>query len=52
MAFVSTYDAKMQEFSAGSPLVSPADSWRSYINPVNWLVENAALLHAVVAAVK
>jgi RHS repeat-associated protein len=50
MAFVSTYDAKMSEFSAGSALVSPADSWRSYVNPINWFVENAALLHAVVAA--
>jgi RHS repeat-associated protein len=50
IAFVSTYDAKMNEFSAGSALVSPAGSWRSYVNPVNWFVENAALLHAVVAA--
>ena len=49
-AFFATYDAKMDELASGSPLLSRADSWLSYVNPFNNLVEGVALLHGIVAA--
>jgi hypothetical protein len=40
----------MNEYSSQSPIISSPDSWLSNLNPVNYLVENAALAEAFVAA--
>lgn len=50
LAFFATFDQKMNEYSSQSPIISSPDSWWSNINPVNYLVENAALLEAFAAA--
>ncbi|MGH9719990.1 MAG: hypothetical protein ACRD8O_07240 [Bryobacteraceae bacterium] len=50
VAFFTTFDQKMNEYSSQSPIISNPDSWLSNINPVNYLVENAALLEAFAAA--
>ncbi len=50
VTFFTTYEAKMLEFSANCPLISTTDSWLSYINPWNYIVENAALFEAWVAS--
>ncbi len=50
MTFFAVYGQRMDEYANQSPLVSSPDSWLSYINPVNALVENAALVEALAAA--
>lgn len=50
LAFFATFDQKMNEYPSQSPIISSPDSWWSNINPVNYLVENAALAEAFVAA--
>ena len=50
LAFFATFDQKMNEYSSQSSIISSPDSWLSNINPVNYLVENAALLEAFAAA--
>ena len=50
LAFFAMFDQKMNEYSSQSPIISSPDSWWSNINPVNYLVENAALAEAFVAA--
>jgi RHS repeat-associated protein len=50
LAFFATFDQKMNEYASQSPIISNPDSWWSNINPVNNLVENAALLEAWAAA--
>jgi RHS repeat-associated protein len=50
LTFFTVYGQKMEEYASQSPVVSSPDSWLSYINPVNALVENAALLEALAAA--
>ena len=50
LAFFATFDQKMNAYSSQSPIISSPDSWWSNINPVNYLVENAALAEAFVAA--
>jgi RHS repeat-associated protein len=50
LAFFATFDQKMNEYSSQSPIISSPDSFWSNVNPVNYLVENAALAEAFVAA--
>jgi len=50
LVFLETFDQQMQRYADDSPIISSPDSWWSNLNPVNWLVENAALAEAFVAA--
>jgi hypothetical protein len=50
LVFFLTYDKAMKKLAEESPVVSDPDSWESYINPANYLVENIALLEAIAAA--
>jgi hypothetical protein len=50
LTFFAVYGQRMDDYANQSPLVSNPDSWLSYVNPVNSLVENAALIEALAAA--
>jgi RHS repeat-associated protein len=50
LAFFATFDQRMNEYSNQSAIISNPDSWWSNINPINYLVENAAMLDAFAAA--
>ena len=52
VAFIVTYDAKMQEIADQSRLVSDPNSKKSWINPFNYVVEPIGLVHGVNAALK
>ena len=50
MVFFETYDETMSNFSKESDIISSEDSFWSYLNPFNSIVETAALLEAFIAA--
>ena len=52
VAFITAYDAKMQELADQSPLVSDPNSMNSWINPSNYVVEPIGLVHGAAAALK
>jgi RHS repeat-associated protein len=50
LAFFVAYDQKVNELISQEPLASDPDSLASYVNPVNYFIEQIALTYAFAAA--
>ncbi len=45
--FSKNFDNEMSDISSRSSMVSDPKSWKSFVNPVNWVLEDAVSIHAL-----